>query len=170
LKELVTGLEGEFLQAGVQATLTISNEELRAQVLVALAPCLGGAWLLQGLQAALGIKAERFRATALAALAPRLTGDLLHMGMQSAYSIQDARERAKGLAEYLPNCPNTSELIGDILYAIIEALSSMVSEKRATVLDFCSRSNLFVVPILSQEIIASIACHTSEICNKWTWL
>jgi len=173
LVALAPQLTGENLREGLAAARAIESEGARAKVLVALAPQLTGEEreqaLREGLAAARAIEKESFRAKMLAALAPQLTGEepeqVLREALATARTIENESSRVDVLVALAP------QLTGEQVHAtLLEFIERLLNKERAKILELCTQEKLVTPPILSPEIIAAIAKHIIEICQKWQWL
>ena len=166
----LTGEEREqVLREGLAAARAIEDEEERAQVLVVLAPQLTGENLREGLATARAIEDQGTRAHLLVALAPLLTGEkreqVLREGLAAAREIEDKKERAGVLVALAPLLQHEQ-----VRATLLEFIERLQNEERSKVLALFTHEKLFAPPILSPEILAAIAQHTIEICQKWQWL
>lgn len=158
-----------FLEA---ATKFESSSE-RAVILAALLPRLTGeAYELAlkiALAAAFATTNPDQRVKAFAALAQRLTGDLREQAVQeakaAAKTIKYEEPFIEALSAMAPILPQEQ-----VRESLLQLLASLHDVKRNELLKFLTHENLFAPPILSSEILAAIARHIIEICQKWHWL
>jgi hypothetical protein len=123
----------------------------------------------EGLAAARAIEEEWPRAEVLVALARQLTGEereqALREGLAAVRAIEDEEEPEEVLVALVPQLTG-----GQVRATLLDFIERLLDKKRSTVLRLCAQEKLFAPPNLSREILAVIAQHIIEICQKWQWL
>jgi CHAT domain/NB-ARC domain len=108
----------EALRLGLRATLALTNQRKRAQMLIALVPLLTIEQRTQLLEWALKtalVLDEREYARVLITLVPQLTGGLLERALKAALALTDEQARGRVLAALAP------QLTGELLMQALEA-------------------------------------------------
>lgn len=106
-------LRPRMREDALDAINTISNEEDRAESLIAFAPHLDyastnetfSAILAKALTITVGITRRHIRARVLVAIAPHLTTDLQGEALAAVHSLEKEQDRAMLLAQLAPNLP-----------------------------------------------------------------
>jgi hypothetical protein len=149
----------EAQQLGLEAALTVPNEEERVETLAALAPYLTDELLERalerGLETTLVLEYEDELAKALVALAPHLTGELLKQALEAALELKDEDKLASVLVALAPH------LTGGLLEQALEvALALEDKQEGARVLT--ALAPLLTGALLEQVLEAILALEDEE--------